>query len=253
MEAAIHLKKKIKNLIETTLRHADTFPKRSGASIQRKRLYLIDYLKDKLLDSSFDIYSVCKCQCDCEEDKYNQSIFGVYIPCKHQILTIAHNIIVEIEEYIKENNVDVSIADLLFAIINSDYIHYRAKPKLPDVTLKLFPMLATKINIELLNTLVLKIHECFDYSVPKYPDFEMNWETHEIRELPAERVILFDSKNIKNGNGWGRHIINMDIDKDDEETWLYNCQTLNQKQANYLLISFFMLLNKIPNHIFLFE
>lgn len=95
------------------------------------------------------------------------------------MLTKAYDIIIEIEEYIKKNKVGVSIVDLLFTIINSDYMHYRAKPKLPDVTLKLFPMLATKINIELLNNLLLKIHDCFDYSVPKYPDFEMNWETHE--------------------------------------------------------------------------
>lgn len=237
--------KKIKNLIETTLRHADTFPKRSGASIQRKRLYLMDYLQNKLLESSFDIYSVCKSQCDCEEDKYNQSIFGVYIPCKHQILTKAHDIIKEIEEYIEENAVDVSILDLLFAIISSDYIHYKAKPKVPDVTLKLFPMLAKKINIDLLSNLLLKIHDCFDYSVPKYPDFEMNWETHEIRELPAERVIIFDSKNTKNGNGWGRHIINMDIDKDDEETWLFSCQTLNQKQAKKKLYETILEINKM--------
>ena len=81
-------------------------------------------------------------------------------------------------------------------------------------------MLATKINIEQINNLVLN-HECFDYSVSKYLDFEMNWETHEIPDLQAERVIIFDSKNTKNGNGWGWYIINMDIDKDDEETWLF--------------------------------
>lgn len=79
-------------------------------------------------------------------------IQSVNLRCLYTISSSKANVkITEMEQYIKKNKVEISIVDLLFVIYDPDYIHYREKQKIPDITLKLFHMLATKINIELLN------------------------------------------------------------------------------------------------------
>ena len=109
------MKKKISNLVDTTISHFVQFPSRFGSSIKRKIKTNIDYISKKLQNPGFDILSLCNDTCFCEEDIYNSLIYGTEIPCQHQLLLPAKDIILttikKLEQYSISNEEEDIIID----------------------------------------------------------------------------------------------------------------------------------------------
>ena len=80
LNATFGLPKKLFNLIDIIMKHFIYLKKRYGKSIKRK---LNDYVKmmiNKLDDPVFNILYYCKEKCFCQEDLYNDMIYGAPIP-----------------------------------------------------------------------------------------------------------------------------------------------------------------------------
>ena len=218
---------KLLNLIDSTLRQARTFNNKRGSSIKRKRRQIIDKLIKKLEEPSFKILSVCNEDCDCEEDIWNYHIFGTKIPCKHQLLTPARTIIIEIKKFINQNKINCSINSLILQILRSKFLKVKENDDISKITRYIFQHeLGQDIDFNLMCRLVYDIRFCLAYSIPEYPQFEIDWSINTIKEFRSSKRIEFDSKNVT-----VKPSCSFKISKEDQSVWTSNCSTFNQTIA----------------------
>ena len=222
--------KKMSNLIEVTVKHAENFPSRQGSSIKRKRTKIIEKLLRKLNIKTFDIFSVCQDECTCGEDIYNSYIFGCEIQCKHQLLYMARDTIVKINTIIESiKDSDISLNDLILPILTSIKNNPIEEKEIPGITRKLFFKIFNIIEKDLLIQLVDEINSCFIYVFPDYPEFEINYNINEISEEFTNEENNFDEEEEEN------FTIQKKIPSDEKEFWISKFKNSNEKFAKETL------------------
>ena len=218
---------KISNIINCTLRHVSNYEAKKGSSLMRKRTSMIETSIEKLKKES-TIFSLCKERCLCGEDNYWSSLYGTEIPCSHQVLFKAREIIIVIHQKIESTKQSITINQIVIMILEK--IKNKSKKALDvnDIfnndTLK-----EIKIEKELLNALINKIQSCFEFTQPKFPKFSMNWSDNNIKEAISKDILVF-KKSVKKSP----HPL-FKLSKSDENCWTKNCQTYNQKLAKVSL------------------
>ena len=136
------------------------------------------------------------------------------------------------KEYLNKNKIKYSINTLIRQILQSRYIKIKENDDISKITRILFQneIQSGSFDFDLLSQLVHEIRLCFAYSIPEYPQFEIDWSINAIKEYRSIKRIEFDSKNSTSKPSYSYK-----ISKEDQSVWTSNCKTLNQKIAKKCL------------------
>lgn len=194
------LPKKLFNLIDVILRHFIYLKKRCGKSIKRKLNDYVQNVLKKLEDPAFDIFYYCNENCFCQEDLYNEMIYGASIPCRHQLLLKAKKTLKFVDEKLKLLK-SISINHLVREILKKCIIQNEINEKHIQFyfnTMKL-QLEEKKFNIEYDEFLHLfrDIESCFIFDTPPVPNIELNWNIHLLKEHNSKDYLEFKKDESK--------------------------------------------------------
>lgn len=157
-----------------------------GDSFKKKHIKIIEKVRT-ILKNGPNSYLKCGQQkCDCEDDLYNSSIYGVNFPCVH---TILYNLVSNelFQNFIKTNSVDV---DELFIICfkfcpYSTYEKSIFDVKIQDISQKItnyfidkYPHLTESQSD--ITEIVKQFIQCFTYILPDFLDVGLYQNYHNI-------------------------------------------------------------------------
>lgn len=174
---------RIENLFTGVLTHYSLLKDRFGKSINRKVNDTLNYIIKKLEDSNFDVFSYVKdFECKCGEDKYNETIFGSYIPCRHRILNKAFPDLVNLRRLLQLNNCEVPFNTCLQNILSNSY-------SIPLLITRMFPgqMLSEDVN-NALTECIERIIASFKFPKPnsiQLDDIDFSYNEYNATFIPV--------------------------------------------------------------------
>ena len=175
---------RVENLITGVLNHYSLLKDRFGKSINRKVNDTLDYIIKKLEDPDFDVFSYVKdFECKCGEDKYNETIFGSYIPCRHRILNKAFPDLVKLHGLLQANNCKLPFNACLREILsNSCSIRLLITRMFPE------QMLSEDLN-NALTECIKKIISSFKFPKPnsiQLDDIDFSYNEYHATFIPVK-------------------------------------------------------------------
>ncbi len=194
VNAAYGLPKKLTNLIDVVLKHF-IYTKRYGKTIKRKIKQYIEVLQKNLNDPRYNILSNCLEYCECEEDKYNNLIYGAAIPCKHKLFSNAKMEIINIKNKLEKVPNNCHFNTFLAAVLSVNHLFSHINIDNASLYLKTLKVSLLEENfalddIEILN-FVTSIQHCFTFNTPKIQNFDLNWNIHSVNEGFSNKYIDF--------------------------------------------------------------
>lgn len=166
----------LENLIYVVLKHYRDLKTRKGKSINRKVYKLMQIFKNLLSRNNFDLSEIK--ECDCEENIYNQLIYGAPIPCKHQLIpniTILKNL----EQLLAQLNCDIPFKDCIQKLLD--------KPRSANqiiVNLGLSPMDPFVVND--VKPLIQAFWDSLRFPSPEIHSPSLNWDFNHYQEIGDE-------------------------------------------------------------------
>lgn len=172
---------KLSNLILQTLAHCENLKFRKGKTIKRKLKKTIKNILLKLQSPTYDILKLCKEKCNCQETEYNESIYGTKIPCIHQILFPAKQIIEIIIKKIENNTDGITINILITSILSYRFFLKQLNDDASKVAHNYFHFLDISLPKEDLIMLADAIQKCFIFPFPEIPDVQITWDKNDMK------------------------------------------------------------------------
>ncbi len=192
------LKAKIFNLFTTTLKHCENLENRKGQSIRRKVKKIIIKIIQKIQDRRFNIENLCLNNCKCEENIYNEKIYGCQIPCFHCILKPACTIINIIKDHLSINKKGITIRYLLKIILNNKMFleslnSGKNQPLIDDILKQLNDVLDKDLTFYI-KSLISVLQGCFRFKPPQMPTINTTLYKNEVIPKKTKDIVVFKSK-----------------------------------------------------------
>ena len=177
----------LRNLIYQTLAHCTGLQHRKGKSIKRKMCRYKEIITSFLSQSpTNDIFNFCKENCNCQEADFNEKIYGIRIPCIHQILTPAKEILENMISKIIKNDGN-TINGIVSSILDQPY--FMSKTKTNENQIAYFMNLPQpKLPKEDLILLISELKKCFCVPIPDCPDIEFDWNSNHLQIMIEESM-----------------------------------------------------------------
>lgn len=135
-----------------------------------------------MLFPGFELLNFCQENCECEEGEYNLSIYGVYVPCIHQIFLPIKALIEKIDQMMSRRRWGFPLKLIFRRIMNSgfllDAITHQNGEKVFEQIVNIYS--PSNLPMDDIAELITQIISCFNYQKLPNEKVDINVLTHKL-------------------------------------------------------------------------
>ena len=215
------------SLLRKILRHASKITSSNGKSLKTRYSNRRDKILISLKGSFQSIENFCKEKCECHKSDFLSCLYGIHVPCKHEMLTPCLDII-------KSLKLDkVMIGEIIYIILDGEKeINNQVQDKYERIFIALINKFKLFISDELLlKKLITCVIDCFKVRPSECLNFKLDFNSQLIEIVDSTNTLPIRPFSKNNDDSSSTIPIIKIEKKDNDEFWLRDITSDIQKKA----------------------